>query len=452
MVATQNTQLEPHVDDIIKNWVTDHVNQVSDGINAQFAQVTSSLGDVLTQLQYLVTYVNRLKEGRGKDTSRFSRLGKLEFPKFSGDDFSDGINAQFAQVTSSLGDVLTQLQYLVTYVNRLKEGRGKDTSRFSRLGKLEFPKFSGDDVQGWLYRVKQFFAVDNIHEGDKVKIASIHLHDKALSWHQQFVKLQGENVVWIVYEEDILKRFGPINEDPMAELKNLRYGSNMKDYQSQFEQLLTQVDVTESQSVSLFIVGLPANIKMTVRMFKPRTLADAMSLANFQEASLAVVKSRTTPLLPTPKTTLPYYANRNVNYPNRTTTLAILAPTNQVVAKHPAITEAPPRKQLSQKELAEKRAKNLCFYCDQRYTPGHKCSGHMYALEVSPGEEVGDSVENEFEQVGNAEIVDEGHELMMSECYPCNTPKNVSQRKYVRGRYFIIYSARYKRTTSKCVV
>ncbi|GKF84256.1 hypothetical protein Tco_0249154, partial [Tanacetum coccineum] len=155
MVATQNTQLEPHVDDVIKNWVTDHVNQVSDGINAQFAQVTSSLGDVLTQLQYLVTYVNRLKEGRGKDTSRFSRLGKLEFPKFS-----------------------------------------------------------GDDVQGWLYRVKQFFAVDNIHEGDKVKIASIHLHDKALSWHQQFVKLQGENVVWIVYEEDILKRFGPINEDP----------------------------------------------------------------------------------------------------------------------------------------------------------------------------------------------------------------------------------------------
>ncbi|GKB37823.1 hypothetical protein Tco_0882765 [Tanacetum coccineum] len=177
-----------------------------------------------------------------------------------------------------------------------------------------------------------------------------------------------------------------------------------------------------------------------------------MSLTNFQEASLAVVKSRTTPLLPTPKTTLPYYANRNVNYPNRTTTLAILAPTNQVVAKHPAITEAPPRKQLSQKELAEKRAKNLCFTVTKGYTLVTSCSGSYNALEVSPGEEVGDSVENEFEQVGNAEIVDEGHELMMSECYPCNTPENVSQRKYVRGRYFIIHNARYKRMTSKCVV
>ncbi|GJV52417.1 hypothetical protein Tco_1448158 [Tanacetum coccineum] len=34
----------------------------------------------------------------------------------------------------------------------------------------------------------------------------------------------------------------------------------------------------------------------------------------------------------------------------------------------------------------------------------------------------------------------------------CNTPKNVSQRKCVWGHYFIIHSARYKRTTSKCVV
>ncbi|GJU79355.1 hypothetical protein Tco_1276425 [Tanacetum coccineum] len=34
----------------------------------------------------------------------------------------------------------------------------------------------------------------------------------------------------------------------------------------------------------------------------------------------------------------------------------------------------------------------------------------------------------------------------------CNTPKIVSQWKCVRGRYFIIHSARYKRTTSKCVI
>nr|GEV08418.1 hypothetical protein [Tanacetum cinerariifolium] len=59
---------------------------------------------------------------------------------------------------------------------------------FSRMSKLEFPKFHGEDVRGWIYRVKQFFVVDGVREEDK----------------------------------GILKRFGEINKDPMAELNNLR--------------------------------------------------------------------------------------------------------------------------------------------------------------------------------------------------------------------------------------
>nr|GEX28714.1 putative reverse transcriptase domain-containing protein [Tanacetum cinerariifolium] len=126
------------------------------------------------------------------------------------------------------------MHFLVNDVNILRGGEG--TSRFSRLGKLEFPKFQRDDVKGWLFRVKQFFANDNVHEEDKIKMVSIHL-------------------------------FGAVNKDPMAELKNLRYGTSMKEYQSQFEQLLTQVDMIESQSVSMFIVGFPTSMEMNVRMF-----------------------------------------------------------------------------------------------------------------------------------------------------------------------------------------
>ena len=69
-----------------------------------------------------------------------------------------------------------------------RSGTGEGSSRFSRMGKLEFPKFHGDDVQGWLFRVKQFFDVDNVHEEDKIKMVSIHLYDKALAWHLQFLK------------------------------------------------------------------------------------------------------------------------------------------------------------------------------------------------------------------------------------------------------------------------
>ncbi|GJY73408.1 hypothetical protein Tco_0477839 [Tanacetum coccineum] len=38
----------------------------------------------------------------------------------------------------------------------------KGSEGTSRIGKLEFPKFYGEDVKGWLFRVKKFFAVDNV--------------------------------------------------------------------------------------------------------------------------------------------------------------------------------------------------------------------------------------------------------------------------------------------------
>ncbi|GJY60639.1 hypothetical protein Tco_0461296 [Tanacetum coccineum] len=117
----------------------------------------------------------------------------------------------------------------------------------------------------------------------------------------QFVRAQGENVTWPMYEEAILKRFGEVNEDPMAKLKNLRYKTTIKQYP----------------------IGLPPTIKMNVRMFRPRTLADAFSLSNFQETALALTKQRYTPLLHTPRNT---YDNRNVTYPAKPTitTLALL--------------------------------------------------------------------------------------------------------------------------------
>ncbi|GJU23444.1 putative alpha/beta hydrolase fold protein [Tanacetum coccineum] len=187
----------------------------------------------------------------------------------------------------------------------------------------------------------------------------------------KFIKAHGDTVVCNLYKEGILKRFRVVNEDPIAELKNLR----------------------------------------------PQTLADAFSLANFQEASLAVIKQKNTPLLPIPKFNNNYYANKNVNYPSKALTVTAPVPNTQLVTKYPSLPNPVPRKQLSQKEFVKKRAKNLCFYCDQKYMPGHKCSGQMYSLEISsPEEDVDLSLEetlNEVDQENHRES-----ELLISECYP----------------------------------
>ncbi|GKD58669.1 gypsy/ty3 retroelement polyprotein, partial [Tanacetum coccineum] len=70
-------------------------------------------------------------------------------------------------------------------------------------------------------------------------------------------------------------------------------------------------------------------------------------ISRVQEAAIKVNKqSYKAPLLPTPK----FITNHN-NYTPQTSAI-------------------------------ERRAKNLCFNYDQKYVPGHKCSGKMFALEV----------------------------------------------------------------------
>ena len=266
----------------------------------------------------------------------------------------------------------------------------------SRMTKVEFPKFSGDDVRGWMFRCEQFFAIDNIPDDQKVRLISVHLFDKALLWHRQFIRLHGELVLWNVYRDAIIQRFGSLFDDPMSEIKNVKYETNSKDYQDVFDTFLSRVDISEDRAISFYLGGLPTELEMAVRMFKPKSLADAYSLTNLQEATLNAIKKKNRfqanvntgrfgvnnggvnnaakPLLPLPN------ANRNWN--NR--------PQN-----------VQPRRQLTQKEYEEKRAKNLCFYCDKKFVPGHKCEGQLYSLVVLAEDE---EVEEEYEDaVGEIE-------------------------------------------------
>ncbi|XP_071738959.1 uncharacterized protein [Rutidosis leptorrhynchoides] len=223
------------------------------------------------------------------------------------------MSKQIGNNNSRINGFLTQQQYLTDELQRVRNGEGASNrgSQITRLTKLEFPKFDGTDVKEWLYHCNQFFVVDRIDEDDKIRIASIHLQKKALTWHQQFIRHTGLVQV----------------------------------YNDEFEALLNKVEVNEKQAISLYVAGLQKEIEMPVRMFRPRTLEDAMCLAKMQEETLTATRK---------------------SFDQYT----------------PKVTATSNRRQLTQKEIEEKRAKHLCFYCDEKYVPGHKCSGQLYSLEV----------------------------------------------------------------------
>nr|GEX63512.1 retrotransposon-related protein [Tanacetum cinerariifolium] len=115
-----------------------------------------------------------------------------------------------------------------------------------------------------------------------------------LAWIQdkQFIRINGENIRWNVYKNRILQRFGTVYDDPVSEITKIKYQSNAKKYQDDFDTLLSRVDISEEHAVSFYLGGLPTEIKMGVRMFRPKTLADAYQLTNLQEATLEAVKKK----------------------------------------------------------------------------------------------------------------------------------------------------------------
>jgi len=210
------------------------------------------------------------------------------------------------RVNANLNEMITALSRQVLQLANQTEGAGVNGDPnflASRFFKVEFPRFDGVDVKGWIYKCDQFFEIDNTPANVKVKIASIHLGGKALIWHQSFIKSVKNvgNLEWNTYKDAISSRFGenPFN-DPLVELMKLKQTSSVEQYQETFDVLLTRADLTILQAISCILSELEVEIQNTMRMFKPQSLHETYCLAKLQEATLASINKRFKPILEKP--------------------------------------------------------------------------------------------------------------------------------------------------------
>ncbi|GJX04159.1 gypsy/ty3 retroelement polyprotein [Tanacetum coccineum] len=274
------------------------------------------------------------------------------------------LEASLERVTKALQEMVTMNQGMNVH------GRASTQNQFTRMTKVEFPKFSGDDVKGWIFRCEQFFSIDEIPENQKVKLISVHLFDTALLWHRQFIRLNGENVTWNVYKDGILQRFRTVFDDPISEIRKIKYQSNAKDYQDAFDTLLSRVDISEEHALT----NLPKKATLEAVRKKNKAVVNSQ-MGRFGSGNSGYGNNSRPSLLPSPVTTTNWRTKPNT----------------------PVTT--PVRKQLTQKELDDKRSKNQCFYCDQKYVPGHKCSGRLYSLEIIEGNnDMGENLDEQFDE------------------------------------------------------
>ncbi|XP_019267396.1 PREDICTED: uncharacterized protein LOC109244715 [Nicotiana attenuata] len=147
----------------------------------------------------------------------------------------------------------------------------------------------------------------------------------------------------------------------MEALKNLQQIGSVKDYQAEFDRLLTGINLSNENEISCFLGGLKSELNKAVRIQSPRTLLHAYRIARLQEEvfkaqaqswGLKPVMRTNTGILPTPNHNKLQYNQKNL-LPSSTNK----KPFEPNLTKNTRI----PGRRLSTAEMDERRSKGLCF-------------------------------------------------------------------------------------------
>lgn len=267
---------------------------------------------------------------------------------------------------------------------------------------LDFPKFDGTDPNNWVLKAQQFFAYGQIAENQRVPIAYFHMEGKALQWYNWLME-SGSVRSWEEFVVALKVRFAPsAYEDPVGAFTKLQQNSIVDEYQSQFEVLSNRIPgLTEEFRVSSFVSGLKEEVRIMVSMFKPMSLPAAFGLARLQEQEVCRRNQSPKPqdwpsiasyprLPPAPNIPEPSTNHQLANnlYPNpsRNTNFPYPNNLNQKLNW--------PIRRITPSQMQERREKGLCYHCDEKYKPGHKCNKpKLYLLEGMEWEEKGEVLE-----------------------------------------------------------
>jgi len=303
------------------------------------------------------------------------------------DSHFDELTLNFSRVNDALQCVMAELQALRMAQSTRNHDRDDNpfatgahshdrpsTSAQSQLErshttlKLNFPTYAGegDDPTGWIFKAEQYFEFQNIEANRRVQLASFHLTNVALQWYRWYTKTRGQ-LRWHEFVTALLHRFGPTDyEDPSEALSRLKQTTTVNAYQEAFEKLSHKVDgLPKNFLVGCFIAGLKDEIRLDVRVKQPRTLSESISVAHLIEERNQFQKRTNTPIRQLPTTS--YQAR-----PQQPSTVGLLGPPPKPSPN--AGSYSGHVRRITGQEARERREKGLCFYCDERYAPGHRCS------------------------------------------------------------------------------
>lgn len=101
------------------------------------------------------------------------------------------METRLQEMMNELKGLIMRIQRNESQLSRSKTKEQRESIEASRKfnhpwgssTKLEFPRFDGERLDGWLLCCEYFFEIGKITPENRVKVAAIHMKERALQWH-----------------------------------------------------------------------------------------------------------------------------------------------------------------------------------------------------------------------------------------------------------------------------
>ncbi|MCH79730.1 pentatricopeptide repeat-containing protein [Trifolium medium] len=352
-----------------------------------------------------------------------------------------------SEVSKQLG--LKSNSQAINLVSENSEGESSQVE--SRLAgkKVKLPVFEGENPVAWITRAEIYFDVQNTADEMRVKLARLSMEGSTIHWFNLLLETE-DDLSWEKLKKGLIARYGGRRlENPFEELSTLRQTGNVEEFIEAFELLSSQVGrLPEEQYLGYFMSGLKPQIRRRVRTLNPTSQMHMMRIAKDVEEELreeddegdisggkknntgrsdwagSYQKSRSGLgfqkentrsnnsgwVNPSQKT-----GSTNSNQ-NSTSSLSSTGRKGEMERRGGSTDRWKGVRSMHSDEMAERRAKGLCFKCGGKFHPTlHKCpersmrllilgegesmneDGEIIALEIEDSEEGDEEVEVEAE-------------------------------------------------------
>ncbi|KAJ0440472.1 putative nucleotidyltransferase, Ribonuclease H [Helianthus annuus] len=290
-----------------------------------------------------------------------------------GSNSTDAIAVQLAAIAAKLESIDTMKEDIAALkAGEHSRGSKNDERESSWRGrqhgrpynKIDFPTFSGGDPRGWLIKAEKYFRYYHIPDEERVEVASMHLEGDALDLYSWLSNDQ-PITFWEELVQLFTRNFGPAEfQNPDEFLCSIKQTGTVQEYRQEFAKRSSRVSNWPDHCLlGVFLNGLKDELKSDVRIHKPRTVYNAMSLALEFESKLSLHRPG--------KNTL-WTSKTPPSDPKQTA--FTLTPTSAQPKITPRISEA---------EKQNRFLKGECFRCGDKYGPGHRCkTGTLKVIEV----------------------------------------------------------------------